>query len=251
MTLWNLLGSNFQPAKLCNSLEGDDIFRGSCKTMGLLGCQPLNATATVCFAVLQCFLRWRKEPPQVCGEPQVGGENGTWRWLPQHRPNSPACLRVAVGAWALRLRLTRPPPKLAKVARTPRREGRVFAKCIAEEAAEASWGQGNVWRRPPGGATVGIHRQRLSSTASTAEGGGVDSGRIVWERRVWGLGYRSSGDGGGFDVARLGCRASTETGMEVVGASCGRDRGFVPRGREGFEHTFVQTWMANCPLLKK
>jgi hypothetical protein len=40
--------------------------------MGLLGCQPLNATATVCFVVLQCFLRWRKEPPQVCGEPRRG-----------------------------------------------------------------------------------------------------------------------------------------------------------------------------------
>jgi hypothetical protein len=65
--------------------------------------------------------------------------HGIYRWLPQHRPNSPACSRVVVGAWALRLRLTRPPPKLAKVARTPRREGRVYAKCIAEEAAEASW----------------------------------------------------------------------------------------------------------------
>jgi hypothetical protein len=40
-----------------------------------------------------------------------------------------------------------------------------------------------------------------------------------------GVPVRSGGDGGGSGVARLGCGAAAERGVEAVDARCGRDRG--------------------------
>jgi hypothetical protein len=98
-------------------------------------------------------------------------------------------------------------------------------------------------QRPAAAATVGVHGQGLPSTASTGGGGGVDNRGIVWERRMWGLGYRSGGDGGASGVARLGCGAAAERGMEAADASCGQGQVGVPvrAGRDGFVPMFVRT----------
>jgi 2-methylcitrate dehydratase PrpD len=59
-----------------------------------------------------------------------------------------------------------------------------------------------------------------------------------------GVPVRSGGDGGGSGVARLGCGAAAERGVEAVDATMRDAVGIgvpVRAGREGFERMFVRT----------
>jgi hypothetical protein len=98
-------------------------------------------------------------------------------------------------------------------------------------------------QRPAAAATVGVHGQGLPSTASTAGGGGVENGGIVWERRAWGLGYRSglvamaaapAWQGWGAGQRRRGGWRRWMRDAVGIGVP-------VRAGREGFERMFVRT----------
>jgi hypothetical protein len=65
-----------------------------------------------------------------------------------------------------------------------------------------------------------------------------------------GVPVRSGGDGGGSGVARLGCGAAAERGVEAVDARCGRDRG-AGSGWEGGVRTDVcANLRPNYPVLR-